>query len=212
VTPSPPPAIRVAVATLAATHVGPTSATLNATVDPEGQPTTYRFAYGSSSAYGTRTPVVAAGAGTGSAPRAFVLHGLKPGRLYHFRVTATNASGALGGQDRTFRTARRPAPRSVSASATPHTDHTAPFGFTVAGHLTLPRGMTRPVGCHGTVSAKAVLGGRTVATGHAKVAFDCRYKVRLTVRTAGRIRIATRFGGTSALAARSAVTRTVTAG
>src|SRR5581483_6229575 len=45
-----------AATTVAASEVEPTSARLNGTVNPEGQPTTYYFQYGTTGAYGAQTP------------------------------------------------------------------------------------------------------------------------------------------------------------
>ena len=47
-----------------ATGVGPTTATLGGTVNPNGQSTTWYVEYGTSTSYGTKTPAVDAGSGT----------------------------------------------------------------------------------------------------------------------------------------------------
>jgi hypothetical protein len=56
VTPPPPGPL---VVSQSSESVEPTSATLNATVDPEGAPTEYHFEYGTTTAYGQSTPIPA---------------------------------------------------------------------------------------------------------------------------------------------------------
>ncbi len=95
------------VTTGAARGIGSTAATLTASVDPRGQSTSYRFEWGTSTAYGTTT---AAQAATGSGRRTVTqgLTGLAPYTTYHYRVVATNVTGTARGRDRTLRTLRAP--------------------------------------------------------------------------------------------------------
>ena len=87
-----------------------TSANVAGTVNPNQRPTTYRFAFGKTTAYGSLTPVVAAAAGDSAAPVAAALTGLTPSTLYHYRVTATNGDGTVVGADKTFTTPAAPKP------------------------------------------------------------------------------------------------------
>jgi WD40-like Beta Propeller Repeat len=96
--------------------VAATSATLGATIDPNGAATSFYFEYGKSSAYETQVPAApgeALGAGAGDvqiAPRH--VQGLDPGTVYHYRVVAlstlqvegTPTVIAFAGPDRTFTT------------------------------------------------------------------------------------------------------------
>ena len=94
------------VSTAAATNVTSSGATLNGTVNPESQSTTYHFEYGTTSSYGTLIPVPDGSAGSGStavAENANVT-GLTASTLYHFRLDATNATGTTHGNDQTFTT------------------------------------------------------------------------------------------------------------
>ena len=88
-----------------ATAVTQTSARLHGTVKPNGQDTTWHFEIGPTTAYGAATgeqgPIVA---GSGSKAVAADVGALQPGTVYHYRVVATNASGAIPGKDRTFTT------------------------------------------------------------------------------------------------------------
>jgi hypothetical protein len=81
-------------------------ATLNGTVNPNGQDSTYQFDYGTTTSYGTSVPDPAADAGSGSTAEGetALLTGLIPGTVYHYRIEATNASGTTYGQDSTFTT------------------------------------------------------------------------------------------------------------
>jgi hypothetical protein len=93
-----------AVATQPADRVHATSAVLHASVDPNGLPTTYRFEYGRTTAYGSATPRMSAGGGTVPAEVEARIDGLRPGATYHFRADATNAAGTTQGLDSTFTT------------------------------------------------------------------------------------------------------------
>ena len=99
-------ALAPAVVTEAASAITPTSATLNATVNPEGgEVSDCRFEYGTSPAYGSSLPCASLpGWGTSpvgvSAPAAR----LSANALLHFRVVATNPVGTSYGADRTFTT------------------------------------------------------------------------------------------------------------
>ncbi|MDX6697424.1 MAG: hypothetical protein QOE65_821 [Solirubrobacteraceae bacterium] len=83
---------------------GDTYVTLSGTVNPGGQATTYRFQYGTTTAYGRATPALDAGSGSGPAPVQADLSGLRAGTTYHYRLVATNASGPARGADATFAT------------------------------------------------------------------------------------------------------------
>jgi FG-GAP-like repeat len=96
------------VVTGAASNLSARAATLNATVDPNGIRTTYRFEYGETTDYGASAPVPdgSAGSGTGSIAVSQPVGGLLPGRTYHYRVVATSRVGTTRGSDQTFVTPR----------------------------------------------------------------------------------------------------------
>ena len=98
---------RPRVTTDAASSVTPTSARLNGTITPNGQATSWYFDYGTTTSYGTRTPVRSAGSGTGATRVNTSVTRLRTGVTYHYRLVATNASGTTVGRDRAFST--RPA-------------------------------------------------------------------------------------------------------
>jgi hypothetical protein len=93
-----------------ATTITPTSATVNGTVNPEGQATTYHFEYGTTISYGSQTATASAGAGTADVKVSDQLTSLAPNTTYHYRLVATNASGTTLGADVTFKTPKPPAP------------------------------------------------------------------------------------------------------
>jgi tripartite motif-containing protein 71 len=96
--------------TEAAIEVSDKGATLNATVNPNGLETTYRFEYGTTTAYGTSIPVPdeAIGSGTSGVKVSKSISGLQPSTTYHYRVAATNAEGTTYGKDATFTTKADP--------------------------------------------------------------------------------------------------------
>jgi hypothetical protein len=91
-----------------ASSIGLTSATLNGTVTPNGQATTWYFEYGTSTSYGAKTAVKSAGSGTSSVKVSAALTRLRTTTTYHFRLVATNASGTSVGGDRSFSTSLPP--------------------------------------------------------------------------------------------------------
>ena len=93
-----------AVVTGSASALGPTSATVGGTVDPNGSSTGWWIEYGTSSSYGSRTDTQGAGSGTSPVAVSVRLNGLAAGATYHFRVVAANDLGTTRGGDRTFRT------------------------------------------------------------------------------------------------------------
>lgn len=106
-----------------ATDIGPTSALLRGTVDPNGQATTAYFDYGSSTSYGKRTVTTNVGSGTSAKDFSARITGLTPGKTYHFRLVAKNASGTDRGSDRTFRT--DPGPSATTDDAVEVTSSSA---------------------------------------------------------------------------------------
>ncbi len=111
-TASPPTAV-----TGAASGVGPTSATVGGTVNPNGQATTWWVEYGTTTSYGSKTAVQDAGAGTGSKAVTTPLSGLGAGRTYHFRLVAQSSAGTTNGLDATFVTAEPPVATTSAAGS-----------------------------------------------------------------------------------------------
>ena len=108
-----------AVTTNAATSATATSATLNGSVNRDGQATTYQFEYGTTTRYGSSVPSPAepAGDGTSAGSESAYLTGLRQGTTYHYRIKATNATGSAYGSDQMFTTSVN-ASGSVASGAT----------------------------------------------------------------------------------------------
>ena len=97
-----------------ATDVDEGSATLNGSVDARKQPTTYRFEYGPTDAYGASTPEETLAGDLGAHAVSAQLSGLAAGTSYHYRLVARNATGERAGGDRVF-TAHTPGPSAYRA-------------------------------------------------------------------------------------------------
>jgi DNA-binding beta-propeller fold protein YncE len=78
------------------------SADLRASINPNGEGTTYHFEYGTSTSYGASTPEVDIGSGQTDQTVTQVVTGLRPNTTYHFRVVAHNITGTETGHDDTF--------------------------------------------------------------------------------------------------------------
>lgn len=82
-----------------------TSANLHGTVKPNNEATTWHFELGPTTAYGSNSPEQGPiQPGSGNTSVNFAFGALQPGTVYHYRLVATNASGTIGGKDRTFTT------------------------------------------------------------------------------------------------------------
>jgi hypothetical protein len=139
--PGPPSAI-----TGFASGLGETQATLDATVNPNGQATSFLFEWGMSSAYGQSTAELPVGEDHAGHAESSTLTGLAAGTVYHFRVVAKNLSGTTPGADQTFTTMSPPAPET-----TPTTTVTTPAP--VAGGSTTTTPIVMPA------QGSAIVGG-----------------------------------------------------
>src|SRR5579859_7214338 len=124
-----------------ATAIGSTSATLNGTVSPNKESTTVGFEYGTTTAYGA---AVAGGTVNGNAAKSVSasISGLAPSTVYHFRLTATNASGHSIGQDMTFTTAASgPPPTTKNSVSIAAASGTVTYGRStvISGKVTGPK-------------------------------------------------------------------------
>ncbi len=93
---------------VANTHANPvraTEATLDAAVNPQGDPTTYHFQYGPTSSYGSSTEEGAPIGGGSARSVSQQIDGLAPGTTYHFRIVAKNSYATIEGPDVSFTTA-----------------------------------------------------------------------------------------------------------
>ncbi len=108
-TDAPPPLPPPSLANAAVGAVTATSAGITGDVDPNGVATTYQVEYGATTAYGSQTTPVGAGAGSGAVAASVPLTGLAAATGYHARLVATSAGGTTNGPDLAFTTAAAPA-------------------------------------------------------------------------------------------------------
>jgi hypothetical protein len=99
---------RPTVATGSVSSVTYSSAILHGEVNAKGVATNYVFQYGTTSAYGTQSPLAPAGNGTIAIRVSQAIAGLQPGTIYHYRVVAVSSAGTTDGTDQTFTTAKIP--------------------------------------------------------------------------------------------------------
>ena len=130
---APPPVAQ----TDPATSVGTTGATLNASVNPNGVATTYKYEYGTTTSFGTVIGPFNAGSGTTlTAQPGQAITGLAPNTTYFYRVVARHGTNPeVFGQVRAFTTGGSPtAPAAVTGAASSITATGASIAGTVNAH------------------------------------------------------------------------------
>jgi hypothetical protein len=127
---APPP--QPVVYTDGITSLTPTSVILLGVLNAKAEPANYRFQYGTTKAYGTQTPLQPGGRSPATIHVNQPVGGLTPNTLYHYRIVAYGARGAVIGGDHAFKTPKVPLALSISASPSP-----IPFGdtFVLGGTL-----------------------------------------------------------------------------
>ena len=120
------------VETKPASSVTQTSATLNATVNPNGgEVSECRLEYGTTTSYGSSAPCTPSpGPGTSPVAVSASVTGLIVNTTYHFRISATNPGGTSKGSDQTFATLPN-SPTVVTGSASALTQTSATLSATV---------------------------------------------------------------------------------
>lgn len=190
--------------------------TLTATVaNPDPRAGNVVFQFGRTSNYGSSTAAKPLPGSSAGSSFAVAPSGLQPGRTYHFRVVATNPAGSSSSTDRRFKAAKL-APRRFSAKVKPSVNLSAVAQFVISGRLRLPAGVSKSVGCQGSVSVKAKLQGMTLATVHTHIGHSCRYRAKLTLGRHGPgahvVQVTVRFRGNSALLGQAAQPLSITIG
>ena len=110
------------VRTIEASGITTTGATLNGGVNDDGRAVTYRFRYGTTSAYGSTTASAPLPAGHSEVLVSAAIGGLTPGTAYHFQLVVTDGLGNTTlGNDQSFTTSTPPPP-----------PHAGPFAETLA--------------------------------------------------------------------------------
>ncbi len=153
--------------TTAATGISGSGGTLNASVNPSGLATSAQFEWGTTSSYGSATAVQNIGSGTSAGAVNATLSGLSPAVTIHFRVVATNSSGATFGADQTFTTLAIP-PTVATGGASAVAATTATLGGTVNANglsttATFSYGTTVSYGSSATAAQSPVTGSSATA-------------------------------------------------
>jgi hypothetical protein len=93
---------------VSATNIQGVSALLKGSVDPEGLATSYLFEYSTAANFSGAVKTGSSPAGSGADPRPAraAISGLAPSTTYHYRLVATNSSGATTGTAATFTTTK----------------------------------------------------------------------------------------------------------
>ena len=185
-----------------------TTASVAGAIDPSaggqaaGHQTSYFFEYGNDLAYGKQTPVESAGEGPGRIAETAALSGLMPGRVYHYRIVASNESSEGSGvfqlsygQDQQFTTSPLP-PVAVTGEALEVKTTTAtltggvnPEGLQATYELDY--NLTGYTGCdpEGETGSRAIFNsnvvqGNAIAAGISGLAPGSVYHYRTVVTTA----------------------------
>lgn len=180
-----------------------TGVAFTAVVNPRGASTTYRFQYGTSTAYGLETFGKSISAGAQPRSVSFRVNSLAPHTTYHFRVVASNRAGTTFGPDTLAQTGPFP-PGALAVVTRPHRQRRSHPFYVTKGRLVLGSGVGVALGCaSGRVTVWFTSGRRTVARSHTDLRpGHCGFRLRMRVRAAAnvhRLRVHVRFGGNAIL-------------
>lgn len=162
--PDPP-----SVGTPTVTGATTTSATVNATINPNSGRTYYHLEYGPTTAYGTTTPTVAIPAATTPTAVQVDLSGLPAGATLHYRLVATSDGGTTVATDATLETAPPPPPAPPKKLA-PLLRFTQGKGGAPKGQPLLDRSAIKfstgcgPIACDVSIVGKVKIGAKTFGT------------------------------------------------
>lgn len=165
------PAVAIAqvrVATLPATSVTATGATLNGTVNPGGAPANVSFQYGTTTAYGTTVNAVPSLVdGSSNVSVSAAITGLTPGTTYHYRTVASQNGRDAYGPDVTFTTSAGSTTATTNAasgiSPTGATLNGTVFPNNLSTTVTFEYGTTTAYGTTVTADQSPVSGTTNVA-------------------------------------------------
>jgi phosphodiesterase/alkaline phosphatase D-like protein len=186
----PPPTV----VTGAASSITQTGATLNATVNPNGEEvTSCRLQYGTTTSYGSVASCSPSpGSGTSAVAVAAAIGSLSANTTYHFRIAAKNAAGEGVGTDQTFKTLVAKPPTVVTGAASSITQASATLNATVnpnGGEVTscaLQYGTTTSYGSVASCSPSPGSGTSAVAVAGAigSLSANTTYHFRIAAKNA----------------------------
>jgi hypothetical protein len=102
--------------TLTASNITASSATMDASVNPNGNATAYWFEYGPTAGYGSVTATNTLAAGSSPVIVIALLTGLSQGTVYHYQIVATNSISTSSGSDSVFATLAVTPPKMTGAT------------------------------------------------------------------------------------------------
>jgi hypothetical protein len=146
-----------AVVTRTASSPGENSATLNGSVNPNGDlVSNCYFDFGTTAAYGSSAPCGSnPGEGGGAVAVSAALGGLTPNTTYHFRIVASNSFGTREGTDNSFTTAQTPSeppPATSQGSTASATTTSQPVSLLTSALIQSPNSAFNPL--HATFNPK----------------------------------------------------------
>jgi len=200
-----PPAKPPAVLGTAPFSPNATGVTFTASLNPGGAATTYRFQYGTSTAYGLETFGKTIGAGVVPQSVSFRINSLASHTTYHFRVVASNRAGTTFGPDTLAQTGPFP-PGRLEVSTRPRSGakRSHPF-FVTSGRLVLGSGVSVAEGCSGgTISVRFTSRFGTVARNRVPISpGHCGFRLRTRAlprsSSVTKLRVHVSFGGNAIL-------------
>lgn len=175
-----------------------------ALLNPNGAQTTYRFQYGTSTAYGLETFGRTLAAGVTPQSVSFRIESLASHTTYHFRVVASNRAGTTFGPDTVAQTGPFP-PGELEVVTGPRRASRANPVFTTRGRLVLGSGVSVEQGCSGgTISVRFTSRFGTVARDSVRLSpGHCSFRLRTRALPESarvtRLRVHVTFGGNAIL-------------
>lgn len=155
------------VTAITASYIQERQALLRASIVPNADASVVFFEWGTTTGYGSQTPVRNAGDGYRSVSLGEVLTSLACNTTYHYRAVASNANGTTQGSDGTFTTTScSPTPvvtvTATDPTATENPMTTGTFLIARTGSTAADLPVTYSVGGTATVGADHTLGAGTV--------------------------------------------------
>jgi hypothetical protein len=180
-----------------------TGVSFTALINPRGATTTYRFQYGTSTAYGLETFGLSIPAGVLPRSVSFRVNSLAPHTTYHFRVVASNRAGTTFGPDTLAFTGPFP-PGALVVVTRPHRQRRSHPFYVTKGRLVLGSGVSVALGCGGgSVGVRFTSGRQTLAHSHTDLRpGHCSFRLRMRVQVPPGVhllRVHVRFRGNAIL-------------
>ncbi|HZV73269.1 MAG TPA: fibronectin type III domain-containing protein [Conexibacter sp.] len=175
-----------------------------ALLNPNASATTYRFQYGTSTAYGLETFGRSLAAGVVPKSVSFRINSLASHTTYHFRVVASNRAGTTYGPDALAQTGPFPPGRLEVVTRPGRAARSHPW-YVTRGRLVLGPGVSVAEGCGGgTVTVRFTSRIGTVARGSVRLSpGHCGFRLRMRALPRSthvtRLRVHVSFGGNAIL-------------